>query len=121
MLFLVTTGAFQEVAIQRAGRLADGWYLNPRQLPDDDTRRHIAAFHEAARAAGREVWTRDGKAWVPFERFEAPSKVREDREPTLRDWRRPLLIGELAAVETLSQRIRGPSRWRRLRRKLRGR
>jgi len=80
----------------------------------------IAAGVTLARAAGREIWIRDGKAWVPFERFEAPSEVREDREPTLRDWRRPLLIGELAVVETLSQRMRGPSWWRRLRRKLGG-
>ncbi len=62
-------GAFQEAAIQRAGRIADGWYLNPRQLPDDHSRQHIAAFHEAARAAGRDpatlgmdatIWSHEG-------------------------------------------------------------
>ncbi|MDP6707980.1 MAG: LLM class F420-dependent oxidoreductase [Alphaproteobacteria bacterium] len=62
-------GAFQPPAIARAGRIGDGWYLNPRQLPDDETRAHIATFHAAAREAGRDpaslgmdatIWSHEG-------------------------------------------------------------
>ena len=79
----------------------------------------MAAGATLLRAAGREVWTRGRGGWAPLERFEPPASVREDREPTLRDWRRPLLIGERAAVELLSSRVRGPGLWLRLRRRLR--
>ncbi|MEE8336689.1 MAG: inositol monophosphatase, partial [Dehalococcoidia bacterium] len=84
----------------------------------------VAAGVVLLRAAGREVWTRVGREWRPFERFEPPSQVPPDkdgkeREPTLRDWRRPLLVGEREVLEVLSQRMRGPSLWRRLRRRLR--
>ncbi|MDP6606461.1 MAG: inositol monophosphatase [Dehalococcoidia bacterium] len=78
----------------------------------------VAAGTVLLRAAGREIWTRDGRGWRSFERFEAPSEVREEREPSLRDWRRPLLVGEREALAVLRERLRGPSRWRRLRRRL---
>ncbi len=48
-------GAFQPAAIRRAGRLADGWHLNPRSLPDNAARSLIKIFHDAAREAGRHV------------------------------------------------------------------
>ena len=76
------------------------------------------------RAAGLEVWERQAPfrgAWAPFERFEAPATVREDRAPSLRDWRHSLVIGEHDAVEARRTSMRGPSRWRRLRRALRRR
>jgi myo-inositol-1(or 4)-monophosphatase len=78
----------------------------------------VAAGVTLLAAAGREVWTRDASGWVPFERFEAPEQVKDDRTPSLRDWRRPLLVGEREAVELLSQKMRGPSTWRRIRRKV---
>ena len=81
----------------------------------------VAAGMTLVRAAGREVAIRGRQGWVPFERFEAPAKVREAREPSLRDWRQPLLIGDPAAVAVLRARLRGPSLWRRIRRRLRGR
>ena len=79
----------------------------------------VAAGATLLRAADREVWVRGRGGWAPLERFEPPSRIREDREPTLRDWRQPLLAGEREAVELLSQRARGPSLWRRLRFRLR--
>jgi len=76
------------------------------------------------RAAGLEVWQRQAPfrgAWAPFERFEAPATVREDRTPTMRDWRRSLVIGEHEPVEVRRTSMRGPSRWRRFKRGLRRR
>jgi myo-inositol-1(or 4)-monophosphatase len=78
----------------------------------------VAAGVTLLAAAGREIRTRDGSGWVPFERFEAPERVKDDHTPSLRDWRRPLLIGEHEAVEVLSQQLRSPGPWRRLRRKV---
>lgn len=51
-----------------------------------------------ARAASLDVRVRRSGAWVPFDRFQPPRKLKEDREPTLRDWSEPLLIGREAAV-----------------------
>ena len=50
-------GAFEDPAIQRAGRLADGWYLNPRVGPDDEAQRQIELYHESARGEGRDPAT----------------------------------------------------------------
>ena len=71
------------------------------------------------RAAGSEVWTRGREGWQPLERFEPPAQVTEDREPTLRDWRQPLIVGDAEAVELLRGALRRPSRWQRLRLRLR--
>lgn len=84
----------------------------------------VAAGATLLRAAGREVLVRGRGGWAPLQRFEAPDTVpraarEEQREPTLRDWRQPLLVGEPEAVQHLRGRIRGPSRWRRLRFRLR--
>ncbi|MSQ42340.1 MAG: inositol monophosphatase [Dehalococcoidia bacterium] len=81
----------------------------------------VAAGATLLLESGHEVWTRGpGRAgWVPFERFEAPTTVRERRAPSLRDWRRPLIVGERDAVETLRRTARGPSLWRRARFRLR--
>lgn len=46
-------GAFELPAIRRAGRLGDGWFINPRIKPDE-ARGQIEVFHEAAREAGRD-------------------------------------------------------------------
>jgi myo-inositol-1(or 4)-monophosphatase len=68
-------------------------------------------------AAGRTLVTRDKSGWLPFQRFEPPSRVKEDREPTLRDWRRPLLMGTEEAVTALQERFRRRPWWQRMRRR----
>ncbi len=50
-------GAFEPPAIQRAGRLGDGWFLNPRIGPGDDAEAQIAIFRKAAKEAGRDPST----------------------------------------------------------------
>lgn len=47
-------GAFADPAIERAARLGDGWFLNPRVGPDNEAARQIALFQDSARAAGRD-------------------------------------------------------------------
>ena len=61
----------------------------------------VASGVVLVRASGREVWEQRSKGWEPLERFEPPASVKEDREPTLRDWRRPLIIGKSDAVQSL--------------------
>lgn len=78
----------------------------------------VAAGVTLAQAAGLRVLTRSRSEWTPFDRFRPPTRVREDRAPTLRDWRQPLLIGEPEAVSERSQQMRGPSLWRRMRRRM---
>ena len=46
-------GAFTPPAIQRAGRLADGLFQNPRATPTEMAPEHINILHTAAREAGR--------------------------------------------------------------------
>jgi len=50
-------GGFVLPAIRRAGRLADGLFLNPRIKPGADSDEQIKAFHDAAREAGRDPAT----------------------------------------------------------------
>jgi probable F420-dependent oxidoreductase len=49
-------GAFVPAAIRRAGRLADGWFLNPRESPEE-AQANIEVFAGAAIAAGRDPQT----------------------------------------------------------------
>lgn len=113
----VTGSSAIECAFVAAGIFASARFWSPA-LWD------IAAGVVLVRAAGLEVWVRDGKRWQPLERFAAPARVREDRAPSLRDWRQPLVIGLPDATEALRARPRGPRWSRRLRmalRALRGR
>ena len=85
----------------------------------------VAAGASLVLAGGGEVWMRGPGGWAPIDRFEPPAKLPrpqdgEQRAPSLRDWRRPLLVGEREALERLRASARGPSLWRRLRRRLRG-
>lgn len=77
----------------------------------------VAGAIPLIRAAGREAWTRDGHGWKPFERFEAPDRlphsVKEERAPSLRDWRGAILVGTAEGVELLKQRSTKPPLWRR--------
>ena len=81
----------------------------------------LAAGLVLAEAAGREALIREGAGWKPFERFVPPSRVREDRTPTLRDWSRPMLVGTPEGLTQLRQRIRRPGIIERAARRLRGR
>lgn len=65
-------------------------------------------------ASGREVWSRTGREWSRFERFEAPPTVKANREPGIRDWVKPLILGNSDAVQTLMTRKR-PSLWQKAR------
>lgn len=49
-------GAFETPAIQRAGRLGDGWFINPRIKPDEG-KAEIEVFQSAAREVGRDPST----------------------------------------------------------------
>ena len=50
----VWIGAMKEVAVRRAARIADGWFMFPRQDPSDQARAMISTFRQAAAEAGRE-------------------------------------------------------------------
>ena len=50
----VWIGAFVEPAIKRAGRVADGWFANPRVPPGPESEEHFEFFRGAAREAGRD-------------------------------------------------------------------
>lgn len=75
----------------------------------------VAAGVVLIRAAGLEAWTRGPDGWRSFDRFEAPTKVREDRAPSLRDWRQPLLLGTEEATAPFRVGERGPRWWWRFR------
>jgi probable F420-dependent oxidoreductase len=47
-------GAFEPRAIERAARLADGWFVNPRIGPGNEAGHAIGTFKSAAKAAGRD-------------------------------------------------------------------
>ena len=47
-------GAFQDPAIARAGRIADGWFANPRVPPGNEMARQLGVFRDAALEAGRD-------------------------------------------------------------------
>ena len=81
----------------------------------------VAAGVTLVRAAGYEVLARGRGGWAPLERFEPPASVREDRAPTLRDWRQSLLMGQPDVLAERTRTMRRPSLWRRLRRRLRRR
>lgn len=70
----------------------------------------VAAGVALARAAGLEAWTREDGTWRPFERFVAPSRAPkgQDRVPSLRDWRAPLILGTAEATKLIRERARTP-------------
>ena len=47
-------GAFEPPAVARAGRIADGWFVNPRIAPGNAAGDAIETFRAAARSAGRD-------------------------------------------------------------------
>ena len=75
-------GAVSDVAVRRAGRLGDGFFMIARLKPDDESRRVVQVFRDAAEEAGRnpdslgiesmvysklggpDEWIADARAWV---------------------------------------------------------
>lgn len=58
----------------------------------------LASGIALAQSAGLDVRARRGGEWVAFDRFTPPAQVKEDREPTLRDWSEPVLMGRAESV-----------------------
>ncbi len=58
----------------------------------------LASGVALGQAAGLDVRVRRKGEWVEFDRFRAPATVKEEREPTLRDWSEPLLMGREESV-----------------------
>jgi len=77
----------------------------------------VAAGVTLARAAGLEAWTREGGTWRPFERFVPPPRAPkgQDRAPSLRDWRAPLVLGTAEATRLIRERSRTPGLFARAR------
>ena len=50
----VWIGAMKEVAVRRAARVGDGWFMYPRQDPGDEAHTMISTYRQAAAEAGRE-------------------------------------------------------------------
>jgi probable F420-dependent oxidoreductase len=50
----VWIGAMKDPAIARAARVADGWFMNPRQGADNDAEAQIAHFRRTASESGRD-------------------------------------------------------------------
>ena len=50
----VWIGAMKEVAVRRAARVGDGWFMYPRQDPGDEAHAMISTYRQAAAEAGRE-------------------------------------------------------------------
>ena len=75
-------GAVSDVAVRRAARIGDGWFMISRLAPDDESRRVAEVFREAVQEAGRNLatigvesmvysklggpddWIADARAWV---------------------------------------------------------
>lgn len=91
----VTGSAAMECALVAAGAFNSAAFFAPGIWD-------VAAGVVLAQAAGLEVREREPRskaAWQPFERFRAPERVKDNRAPSIRDWRRSLLIGEAGPVE----------------------
>jgi myo-inositol-1(or 4)-monophosphatase len=58
-------------------------------------------------AGGQTLIRRDGELG-PLERFEAPAEVKEDRAPSLRDWRGLVVVGTDAAIEVIRETTKRP-------------
>ena len=75
-------GAVSDVAVRRAARIGDGWFMISRLAPDDESRRVAEVFREAVQEAGRDLstigvesmvysklggpdeWIADARSWV---------------------------------------------------------
>lgn len=75
-------GAVSDVAVRRAARIGDGWFMISRLAPDDESRRVAEVFRVAVQEAGRDLstigvesmvysklggpdeWIADARSWV---------------------------------------------------------
>lgn len=109
----VTGSIALECAFVAAGILVSAPFWGPKVWD-------IAGGLALVKAAGREVWIRNGSGWEPFERFEPPRELppaarrREpDRTPSLRDWRRSVIIGTPEATQAIREAALRRPWWRR--------
>jgi myo-inositol-1(or 4)-monophosphatase len=111
----VTGSMAIEAAYVAAGIFASAPFWSPKIWD-------IAGGIPLIRAAGREVWLRDGAGWTPFERFTPPEHLPRRRNaspeeaarvPSLRDWRGSVIVGTAEATQAMRERSRRPSAWRR--------
>jgi len=71
----------------------------------------VAAGALLVREAGGLALTWEDRSWRPLERFVPPTPASRDAKPTtLRDWARPVLVGEASTVERIAPdfRLRPP-------------
>jgi len=117
----VTGSMAIEAAYVAAGIFASAPFWGPKIWD-------IAGGIPLIRAAGREAWLREGKGWVPLERFvpprELPRHARQNeadakRAPSLRDWRGSVIVGTAEATALIRGGAKPRSTWRRLRMRLR--
>src|SRR6266511_3409950 len=67
----------------------------------------VAAGALLVREAGGLALTWEDRSWRPLERFVPPTPASRDAKPTtLRDWARPVLVGEASTVERIAPDFR---------------
>lgn len=104
----VTGSAAMECALVAAGAFNSAAFFAPGIWD-------VAAGVVLVQAAGLEVrerTPRSKEAWLPFERFRAPDRPKDGRPPSVRDWRRSLLMGEASPVEQRIEALRARSGFR---------
>ena len=72
----VWIGAMQEPAVRRAARIADGWFMFPRQDPGDTAEAMITTFRETATEAGRDFESIGINATVFADQGDGPEEWR---------------------------------------------
>jgi myo-inositol-1(or 4)-monophosphatase len=79
----------------------------------------LAAGVLLVQEAGGQALIRRDHELVTLERFEAPIEVKEDREPSLRDWRSLVIVGTDEAITTIRETAQRPGWFKRLSDRLR--
>ena len=106
----VTGSIAIEAALVAAGVFTSATFWSPRIWD-------VAAGALLVQAAGREVWVRAGGGWQRFDRFSVPERLprrrrgaaEPPRDPSLRDWRQPVLLGTAEAAALIRGRTRPPN------------
>ena len=94
----VTGSAAIELTYVAAGIFQSAWFGG---LKIWDLAAGVLLIQEAG---GHVIHRREGN-FEPFTRFEAPARVEDDREPSLRDWRGLIIVGTEEAVAELQERL----------------
>jgi myo-inositol-1(or 4)-monophosphatase len=74
----------------------------------------LAAGVLLVQEAGNQALIRRNDELVPLERFEVPTAVKENREPSLRDWRGLVVVGTDEAIATIRETAMKPGWFKRL-------